>query len=165
VWVGQCIPAPPPLWQTIPPEQNSTGSSSVSWQSCLRVACSVNCSLFLTWTLKINSFLLIRSAWISRHTRNTLSPSLVESRKQRASSFKRHSPWCVLLSNTALSSANSFYQSRLTQTKLIISLYTASRCRTLAVTLQLYAKSLKAAYFAISKKMTSFVYSVIFCQC
>lgn len=44
-----------------------------------------------------------------------------------------------------------FYQSRLTQTQLLISLQAVSKCRTLTATLQLYIKTLEEAHFAVKE--------------
>ena len=69
----------------------------------------------------------------------------------------------ALLSNTALSSANSFYQSRLTQTRLIISFHAAGKCRALAIILQLHIKThMHILHFQKKKqekkKRTLFIY-------
>lgn len=90
--------------------------------------------------------MLITSTFVNRHTR-LLSPALqrVEYSQLQASRGTAHDVGC--LATQPCHQLTPFYQSRLTQTQLIIPLQAASKCRTL--TLQLCIEILEAAYFAI----------------
>lgn len=92
---------------------------------------------------------LIRSALMNRNTRLHFPPVLqrVEYSQHQASRGAAHDVRC--LATQPCHQLTPFYQSRLTQTQLIISLQAVSKCRTLTATLQLYTKTLEAAHSAI----------------
>lgn len=93
--------------------------------------------------------ILLTSVLMNRNTTLHFPPVLqrAEYSQLRASRGAAHDVRC--LATQPCHQLTPFYQSRLTQTQLIISLQAVSKCRTLTATLQLYTKTLEAAYFTL----------------